>query len=565
MLSNLPLVVVWYLMQYADVRLAVQFGLTDAEMHYLNFGRAEGRSGNPLFNPGYYLEQNPDVAAAVDAGTTTAHDHYTQYGAAEGRGPNALFNEAFYLQQNPDVAQAVAAGEISSAAEHFINFGHREPRLINAGIDLLKYLGANPDVNQALEQEGLSPLEHLMMYGVNEGRDLGNGVSLADFKDDPAFKNAIAEGNPEAALTRVEQVAPFIPSFQRPEGWTPPADLPIPVDFVPAAGSGLKLAIPDGVTVPAGVTLPGAVFQNPTPEPSPDTSPAIRFTVSISDEGVLSFGGTAEGNISFEIHAGNLRFFRDGVQATSSNDIPLTSLTSTGDETLYLNHSVTGLSVDQASKLVAGGSILIDLNGKSYGIVDSLAHILAVVNDSVVSSAASVQTSDDAGADVSITGFNQLTGKNVSITNGAQILVTADDGGVFMLGDTSTNSVSTSSFGVIAELSDKDTISIHGYTSAASIANNHVLINEVITATSVATTGDPTLADNAVLLIRGSYSGAGDSPSYSGAADGQDALLVYDSDPSTGTAAHEAIVLVGGGSLTMSIGDDATLSFASPV
>src|SRR5690606_2641521 len=130
-------------------------------------------------------------AQAVEAGTTTAQDHFDEHGAAEGRSPNALFNEAFYLQQNPDVAQAIASGQVQSASEHFINYGHREARAINPGIDLGKYLSANPDVTDKLEQNGLSPLEHLMTYGVNEGRDLGNGVTLADFKDDPAFKSAL--------------------------------------------------------------------------------------------------------------------------------------------------------------------------------------------------------------------------------------------------------------------------------------------------------------------------------------------------------------------------------------
>lgn len=420
MLANLPLLVTWYLIQYADVRLAVELGLTDAEIHYLMHGRYEGRTGNPLFNPEHYLENNPDVAQAVEAGTTTAQDHFAEHGAAEGRSPNALFNEAFYLQQNPDVAQAIASGQVQSASEHFINYGHREARAINPGIDLGKYLSANPDVTDELEQNGLSPLEHLMTYGVNEGRDLGNGVTLADFKDDPAFKSALEQGDVQAALGRVEQVAPFIPTFQRPDGWTPPADLAIPVDFIPAEGSGLKLSIPDEITVPAGVSLPSTVFLNPTPIPPADDTPTTSFIVSLTD-GTLNYGGNAQGQITFEIHGENVLFFRSGVQATSASSVPLADITSTHGETLYLNHSVNGLSVTQASTLVAGDPILIDLNGKTYGIVDSATNIVANISDTVITDAASVATSDADPVDISLSQHTSFTGENVSITNGFYI------------------------------------------------------------------------------------------------------------------------------------------------
>src|SRR5690606_19271694 len=149
------------------------------------------------------------------------------------------FDEAFYLQQNPDVAQAIADGTMQSGAQHFVLFGYQEARAINPAIDLGKYLVANPDVNQAAASGLISVFDHLMQYGVNESRDLGNGVTLADFANDPPFTQALSTANIDDALARVLAVAPFIPTFQRPGGWTPAPNTPIPVDFVPPEGSDL--------------------------------------------------------------------------------------------------------------------------------------------------------------------------------------------------------------------------------------------------------------------------------------------------------------------------------------
>src|SRR5690606_41832627 len=54
-------------------------------------------------------------------------------------------------------------------------------------------------------------------------------------------------------------LAPFIPTFQRPSGWSPAADIPIPTDFVPT--SGFKLVVPPEVKVPPGTVLSDDVFK----------------------------------------------------------------------------------------------------------------------------------------------------------------------------------------------------------------------------------------------------------------------------------------------------------------
>ena len=123
------------------------------------------------------------------------------------------------------------------------------------------YLDQNPDVMAAAEAGLITPLDHLLSHGMYEGRSLGNGVDLAMFAGDPAFMQAMATGDLDAALGRVNAVAPFVPGFERPQGWVPAADTPIPLDFVPPAGT--LLVVPPEITVPEGVTLPDTFEQKP--------------------------------------------------------------------------------------------------------------------------------------------------------------------------------------------------------------------------------------------------------------------------------------------------------------
>ena len=220
----------WYLSQNPDVATAIEAGAPfNAFEHFSLYGRSEGRSASPLFDPRQYLANNPDVADAVAQGLITAWDHFELFGGAEGRSPTPLFDPDFYLQQNPDVAEAVANGHIASAVQHFLLFGQGEPRAINPAIHLGKYLNANPDVAQAVANGLINAFDHLLQNGVGEGHPLGNGVNLADFANDPAFAQALSNGNGIGALVRVQEVAPFIPAFERPTGWVPPANTPIPV------------------------------------------------------------------------------------------------------------------------------------------------------------------------------------------------------------------------------------------------------------------------------------------------------------------------------------------------
>lgn len=250
----------FYLLQNPDVAAAVARGETTAEGHFQAFGQFENRAPSPFFDPLSYLQANPDVAAAVaSGGFQSAFQHFQAFGAAEDREPSLFFNAKFYLASNPDVAAAVAAGDIS-AFEHFSNFGVNETRDVTPFFDIQGYLAANPDVLAAVQAGSTTAIDHFTQFGFAEGRQLGNGLSLSQFANDPTAQAAIAAGDFEALFSRVAEIAPFIKSFTPPTGYEIPLNQPIPQDFVQVGT--------DYLVVPAGVGAPNALPSafGPVPE-----------------------------------------------------------------------------------------------------------------------------------------------------------------------------------------------------------------------------------------------------------------------------------------------------------
>lgn len=96
-----------------------------------------------LFDAAYYLEQNPDVAAAG----VSPQQHFVEYGYAEGR--------VYYDPENPPELGTEGVFEVTLEDGSTVVF------------DSLYYLAQNPDVAAA----NVSPLEHYLLFGQDEGRD----------------------------------------------------------------------------------------------------------------------------------------------------------------------------------------------------------------------------------------------------------------------------------------------------------------------------------------------------------------------------------------------------------
>lgn len=293
----------YYLKMNPDVAAAVARGETTAEQHYNLYGRFENRAPSPFFDPVLYAQANPDVANAVRDGLISSlFDHFTLYGQDEGRTASLFFDANVYLAANPDVAAAIANGLIDSAWDHFLAFGQNEVRNTSQYFDLKDYLEANPDVAAAVQAGTMTAFDHFLNFGFQEGRNIGNGISLSNFANDPAAQEAIANGDIGALMARVAEIAPFLPDYQPPAGYTIPSDQPIPQDFVPVEGT--HLVIPEGVEIPEGTELPPA-FENveepvnpgpgtgPTPDPVDTGTPDYGKVLAKQSDGTLWVG---EGN-----------------------------------------------------------------------------------------------------------------------------------------------------------------------------------------------------------------------------------------------------------------------------
>lgn len=143
-----------------------------AARHYLQQGAVHGLSPGPLFDGPWYLENNPDVAATG----LNPLLHYLDSGRAEGRStrpcvdPDAvariarsdLFDAAWYrATQAPGVA-------LEQAARHYLQEGAANGLSPSPHFDGPWYLATNADVAAA----GQNPLLHYLNDGRMEGRPI---------------------------------------------------------------------------------------------------------------------------------------------------------------------------------------------------------------------------------------------------------------------------------------------------------------------------------------------------------------------------------------------------------
>lgn len=96
-----------YLQRYQDVDRA-GIGALD---HWIRFGRFEGRSPHPLFDPHWYSRRYPDVQP------WNALDHYLTFGWREGRDPNVYFTARDAFRELSEVRKGITDPLTSVARE----------------------------------------------------------------------------------------------------------------------------------------------------------------------------------------------------------------------------------------------------------------------------------------------------------------------------------------------------------------------------------------------------------------------------------------------------------------
>ncbi len=366
-----------------------------------------------IFDEESYLEANPDVAEAVAQGfLPNGLAHFQAFGRAEGRSPNSFFDADAYLERNPDVAAAVESGFVDSAWGHFAAFGAQENRAPNRVFDPQSYKTANRDVEDA----GMDATEHFLTFGAFEGRDLGNGVSLANFINDSKFQNAVAQNNASAAAARVSEVAPFIPGFVSASGESvddvvEKMELDLPDDFE-RPSEDFILSLPPGLQgrvdnlpppfrpledgdqgLPPGLRgrddLPPA-FQRPPsaeepdeepdeePAEDPDEEPGIQFALSFEAGALLLENETA---VALTMDFDGTQITVSAEEASESVEIPegdpsaIDGVSVVTDTTLELTLG-DGLAAD-GEAIAAGDLGTLTLSGEGAVLLEAGAATLA--------------------------------------------------------------------------------------------------------------------------------------------------------------------------------------------
>ena len=118
-----------YLALNSDLQAAFLNDWRGATLHWLRYGRREGRLGRiPLiFDVENYLGRYPDVAPSWGTYPSTVWLHFWLYGLDEGRVFDNEFRVDEYLALNPDVV-AIIGNDRRKAFLHWVRYGRAEGR-----------------------------------------------------------------------------------------------------------------------------------------------------------------------------------------------------------------------------------------------------------------------------------------------------------------------------------------------------------------------------------------------------------------------------------------------------
>lgn len=178
-----------YLARNADVALLYANDPGGAWMHFWNYGLAEGRTFNALFNVDEYLELNPDLRESFGGDRQAALLHWLEYGSPVedrmGRVPIG-FDVDRYLSRNPDLNAQF--GDITPRSRrnvavwnHYLDYGVREGR--NDGdFEAYGYLQANADLAAVYGDDVEAAALHWYFYGRREGRRIPSNFDVRVYR-----------------------------------------------------------------------------------------------------------------------------------------------------------------------------------------------------------------------------------------------------------------------------------------------------------------------------------------------------------------------------------------------
>ncbi len=155
-----------YLASHND--LINNFGLNanNAKLHYINYGRAEGRA-TEIFNAWGYLVKYEDLINSFGSDVNAALEHYINFGYSEGRRAGD-FDAYNYIASHADLIDSFGSDSNLGGA-HYINHGKSEGRSIDS-FDEWGYLASNNDLMMVYGSNTTDAIKHYISFGKSEGR-----------------------------------------------------------------------------------------------------------------------------------------------------------------------------------------------------------------------------------------------------------------------------------------------------------------------------------------------------------------------------------------------------------
>ena len=372
-----------YTMASLTATLAAQ-GMSPLQ-HYLQFGRDEGLNPNAWFNESEYLNAklaqlhstgetdangDPYTLASLqqaisDAGMTPL-EHYEQFGHAETNADGTLINPSNAFDANAYVAAKLYQLQTAGSSEEQAAWADKSPA----------------DVLAALEDASLSPVSHYVQYGADEANAAGVALvqtvpSEQRVSNDP-LRNDLGQNVPSnyndptpgpdaaeaAPVTKPADMGGLAAESISPGVVPPETPVAVPGDDAYVAPTPGTVDTNEAPVVPetdpdSGLLVFPDVTPEPEPEPEPEpgtpgggTSPSDpSFSVTVTEDGTLSFTGVKDGSISLSVQDGTATFTSGDASETvtdfsSINTIILDGNTLKADLADLNGRTVTGGTVE---------------------------------------------------------------------------------------------------------------------------------------------------------------------------------------------------------------------------
>lgn len=448
----------------------------------------------------------------------TAEQHYTQYGVQENLNPSAFFNTDVYLQAKlaqlqadsstasewqgkttADVLQALNDSGLSPL-EHYAAYSREEALSPNAYFNPSEYADAKAqqmldnqpgeyaDLNAA-RQAFLAAWEgdlyqHYVQYGAKEGIDPSNAFDTSVYLEK---KLASLQAAGETQYQTVEDVKQAFFS----DGLNPLTHF-------------ISYGEKEGLPAPAEPT-----DEEPDPDEGGGSSggggtPSPTLTAEVSATNILTFGGTAMGEITVSVDASKneVVFTRDGASARLSA-ADYTNLVTVNAGTAKL--SAPGSLLDKATLAITSSQLTLtgvttstDLSGLT-GLPSTVLQVADAVTGTLDVTLLA--------AGLNVTAIDLPAGAIAAMTIAQHDAVTLSGGGTYALKDTADHLAPDSS-GVTANVAVTAGVNIT-VTDAASLAQLTVLDTAngdgVLSYTTVSGTAADLLSDAATNANAGTY------------------------------------------------------------